>query len=168
MSAYYALRHTLLDGRVLRSGDRPGLEQETWALLALYQLLRMAMTDAAATRPGPTPTGPASPPSLLAARRQLTTAQGIITPAAPHPGNHGRAVLATCSPPAAPATAPAPSKAPPPATRPAAATPARPHPRPSPPSTSPISAPPPGTRSRPPGATAARRPPAPTATASPP
>ena len=27
-SAYYALRHTLLAGRVLRSGDRPGLEQE--------------------------------------------------------------------------------------------------------------------------------------------
>jgi hypothetical protein len=54
-SAYYALRHTLLDGRVLRSGDRPGLEQETWALLALYQLLRMAMTDAAATRPGTDP-----------------------------------------------------------------------------------------------------------------
>ena len=47
-SAYYALRHTLLQGRVLRSGDRPGLEQETWALLALYQLLRMTMTDATA------------------------------------------------------------------------------------------------------------------------
>ena len=29
----------------------PALEQETWALLALYQLLRMAMTDATATRP---------------------------------------------------------------------------------------------------------------------
>ena len=46
-SAYYALRHTLLQGRVLRSGDRPGLEQETWALLTGYQLLRMVMN-----RPG--------------------------------------------------------------------------------------------------------------------
>jgi Insertion element 4 transposase N-terminal/Transposase DDE domain len=54
-SAYYALRHTLLAGRVLRSEDRPGLEQETWALLATYQLLRMAMTDAAATLPAPRP-----------------------------------------------------------------------------------------------------------------
>jgi hypothetical protein len=61
-SAYFALRHTLLEGRVLRSGDRPGLEQETWALLTLYQLLRMAMVTR--SRPGlaPTRTGPASPP----------------------------------------------------------------------------------------------------------
>jgi hypothetical protein len=35
-TAYLALRHTLLDGHVLRSGDRPGLEQEVWALLTLY------------------------------------------------------------------------------------------------------------------------------------
>ena len=45
--AYLALRHTLLDGRVLRSHDRPGLEQEIWALLALYQALRRAMVTAA-------------------------------------------------------------------------------------------------------------------------
>src|SRR5919108_990756 len=62
-SAYYALRHTLLAGRVLRSGDRPGLEQEIWALLALYQLLRMAMTDAAATRPPPARPPPPPPPA---------------------------------------------------------------------------------------------------------
>lgn len=29
-SAYLALRSTLLGAHVLRSGDRPGLEQETW------------------------------------------------------------------------------------------------------------------------------------------
>src|SRR5215831_8313548 len=45
-SAYFALRHTLLDGHVLRSGDRPGVEQELWALLTLYQVLRMAMVTA--------------------------------------------------------------------------------------------------------------------------
>lgn len=44
--AYLALRHTLLEGRVLRSGDPAGLEQEMWALLALYQALRIAVTDA--------------------------------------------------------------------------------------------------------------------------
>ena len=54
-SAYLALRHTLLDGRVLRSGDRPGVEQELWALLTLYQLLRAAMVDAVETRPGTNP-----------------------------------------------------------------------------------------------------------------
>lgn len=46
-SAYFALRHTLLDGHVLRSGDPAGLEQEIWALLALYQVLRHAMVAAA-------------------------------------------------------------------------------------------------------------------------
>jgi hypothetical protein len=33
----------LLQGRVLRSGDPAGLEQEAWALLALYQALRPAL-----------------------------------------------------------------------------------------------------------------------------
>ncbi len=32
-SAYYALRHTLMNGRRLRSGDPFGVEQEMWALL---------------------------------------------------------------------------------------------------------------------------------------
>ncbi|MBV9382700.1 MAG: transposase [Streptosporangiaceae bacterium] len=53
--AYLALRHTLLDGRVLRSGDPAGLKQEMWALLALYQMLRIAITDAVATAPGTDP-----------------------------------------------------------------------------------------------------------------
>jgi transposase IS4-like protein/DDE family transposase len=150
-SAYYALRHTLLDGRVLRSGDRPGLEQETWALLALYQLLRMAMTDAAATRPGTDPDRASFTTALLAARRQLTTAQGIITPAAPHPGITGRAVLATLLPARRPRYSARTVKAP--ATR----YPARSgDPRPATPQAITaihitISAPAPGTRSRPPG-----------------
>jgi Insertion element 4 transposase N-terminal/Transposase DDE domain len=91
-SAYYALRHTLLAGRVLRSGDRPGLEQETWALLALCQLLRMAMTDAAATA-GADPDRASFTTAQQAAIDQLTAAQGIC-PATPHPGVIGRAVLA--------------------------------------------------------------------------
>jgi hypothetical protein len=43
---YLALRHTLLQGRVLRSGDPAGIEQETWALLAMYQALRTVVADA--------------------------------------------------------------------------------------------------------------------------
>jgi hypothetical protein len=51
-TAYLALRHTLLTGAVLRSQDRAGIEQEIWALLTLYQLLRIAMIEAIETRPG--------------------------------------------------------------------------------------------------------------------
>lgn len=76
-SAYYALRHTLLGGRVLRSGDRPGLEQELWGLLATYQVLRMAMTDAAQTG-GLDPDRASFTIALEAARDSLTTATGIL------------------------------------------------------------------------------------------
>ncbi len=76
-SAYFALRHTLLDGHVLRSGDRPGLEQETWALLTLYQLLRMAMVDAVETRPGTDPDRASFTTAMEAAKDQLTAAAGV-------------------------------------------------------------------------------------------
>jgi transposase IS4-like protein/DDE family transposase len=98
-SAYLALRHTLLDGRVLRSGDRSGIEQELWALLTLYQLLRMAMVTAVETRPGTNPDRASFTTALEAAREELTTARGIC-PAGPAdlPGAIGRAVLATLLP----------------------------------------------------------------------
>jgi Insertion element 4 transposase N-terminal/Transposase DDE domain len=97
-SAFYALRHTLLQGLVLRSGDQPGAEQETWALLALYQLLRRAMTDATAARPGTDPDRASFTTALQTARDQLTAAAGI-TPTTPAlPGAIGRAVLATLLP----------------------------------------------------------------------
>jgi hypothetical protein len=95
-SAYYALRCTLLNGHVLRSGDRSGLEQETWALLALYQLLRMAMTDAIETQPGTDPDRASFTSALETARDQLTAAAGIC--AAGQPGAIGRAVLTTLLP----------------------------------------------------------------------
>jgi len=98
-SAYFALRHTLLDGRVLRSGDRPGVEQELWALLTLYQLLRMAMVTAAETRPGTNPDRASFTTALEAAREELTAARGIC-PGGPAdlPGVIGRAVLSTLLP----------------------------------------------------------------------
>jgi Insertion element 4 transposase N-terminal/Transposase DDE domain len=98
-SAYLALRHTLLDGRVLRSGDRPGIEQELWALLTLYQLLRMAMVTAVETRPGTNPDRASFTTALEAAREELTAARGIC-PSGPAdlPGVIGRAVLATLLP----------------------------------------------------------------------
>jgi hypothetical protein len=98
-SAYFALRHTLLGGHVLRSGDRPGLEQETWALLTLYQLLRMAMVDAVETRPGTDPDRASFTTAMEAAKDQLTAAAGICPDGpADLPGAIGRAVLATLLP----------------------------------------------------------------------
>jgi hypothetical protein len=97
-SAYLALRHTLLDGRVLRSGDRPGVEQELWALLTLYQLLRMAMVDAVETRAGTDPDRASFTTALEAARDQLTAAAGVC-PADPSELTAiGRAVLDTLLP----------------------------------------------------------------------
>ena len=98
-SAYLALRHTLLGGHVLRSGDRPGVEQEVWALLTVYQLLRMAMVTAVETRPGTDPDRASFTTALEAARDQLTAAQGIC-PGGPAdlPGAIGRAVLGTLLP----------------------------------------------------------------------
>jgi Insertion element 4 transposase N-terminal/Transposase DDE domain len=98
-SAYLALRHTLLNGHVLRSGDRPGLEQETWALLTLYQLLRMAMVTAVETRPGTDPDRASFTTAMETARDQLTAARGICPDGpADLPGAIGRAVLATLLP----------------------------------------------------------------------
>jgi hypothetical protein len=98
-SAYFALRHTLLDGRVLRSGDRPGVEQELWALLTLYQLLRTAMVTAVETRPGTNPDRASFTTALETARQELTAARGICPDGpADLPGVIGRAVLSTLLP----------------------------------------------------------------------
>jgi hypothetical protein len=98
-SAYLGLRHTLLSGHALRSGDRPGLEQELWALLTLYQLLRMAMVTAVETHSGTDPDRASFTTALEAARDELTTARGIC-PEGPTdlPGAISRAVPATLLP----------------------------------------------------------------------
>ncbi|MEU4769990.1 hypothetical protein AB0H12_42905 [Actinosynnema sp. NPDC023794] len=77
-SAYYALRHTITAGRVLRSGDPAGLEQEMWSLLSLYQLLRTVMVDAAESRPGTDPDRCGFTTALHAVRDQVVQAAGII------------------------------------------------------------------------------------------
>lgn len=77
-SAYYALRHTILNGRVLRSRDPVGVEQEMWALLVLYQLLRRAMVEAAESRPGTDPDRCGFTIALHTARDLLVRAEGIL------------------------------------------------------------------------------------------
>ncbi|MDQ2589063.1 hypothetical protein CKY47_34995, partial [Saccharothrix yanglingensis] len=77
-SAYYALRHTITAGRVLRSGDRAGLEQEMWSLLTLHQLLRTVMVDTAQSLPGTDPDRCGFTIAPHAARDQAVQATGII------------------------------------------------------------------------------------------
>lgn len=77
-SAYFALRATLMKGRVLRSRDRFGIEQELWATLTLYQALRTAMTDAALAA-GADPDRAGFTHALTAARTQITLAGGVTT-----------------------------------------------------------------------------------------
>jgi len=92
--AYLALRHTLLHGRVLRSGDPAGLEQEMWALLALYQALRIAITDAVQTVPGTDPDRASYQIAVDVAQNMVTTAAGVTGPGDDLAGDIGRAVLA--------------------------------------------------------------------------
>jgi hypothetical protein len=103
---YLALRHTLLQGRVLRSKDPAGLQQEAWALLALYQALRTAVTDAVATAPGTDPDRASYQAAVDTARDLVTTARNITDPDDDLPGDIGRTVLARLNPPRRPRVCP--------------------------------------------------------------
>lgn len=77
-TGFLALKHTLTRGRVLRSQTPAGAEQELWALLTTYQILRIAMTDATDTQPGTDPDRAGFSVALHAARDQIITARSII------------------------------------------------------------------------------------------
>jgi hypothetical protein len=95
---YLALRHTLLQGRVLRSRDPAGLQQEAWALLALYQALRTAITDAVQSVPGTDPDRASYQAAIDTAQDLVTTARNITGPGDDLAGDIGRAVLARLNP----------------------------------------------------------------------
>ncbi|WP_216915554.1 transposase domain-containing protein [Nocardia noduli] len=98
-SAYYALRHTIMAGRVLRSGDPVGVEQEMWALLSLYQVLRTVMVDAAESRPGTDPDRCSFTIAFQTARDQVITA-GVAADEGNHPiGRIGARILDHLLPP---------------------------------------------------------------------
>ena len=104
---FYSLRCTLQQGLVLRSQDPVGVQQETWAQLAVYQALRRAMTDAVESVPGTDPDRAAFTVALETARDQLIAADGIL----PGPGRHdcgriGRVILENLLPPRRPRIAP--------------------------------------------------------------
>ena len=50
-TCYFSLKSTILDGRVLRSRTVPGIEQEVYALLTVYQALIRAACDLITARP---------------------------------------------------------------------------------------------------------------------
>jgi hypothetical protein len=95
---YLALRHTLLHGRILRSGDPAGLQQEIWALLTTYQLLRTAMVNAVEHTHGVNPDRAGFTTALTTAQNLLIKAENIIDDLDPI-GQIGRAVLADLAPP---------------------------------------------------------------------
>ena len=100
-TAYYSIKASMLDGRVLRSRSVPGIDQEVWALLTVYQALIRAAADTAATRPGLDTDQISFTVLLQTAASTITTAQGILPGPGPIDlaGEIGRAVLAALLPP---------------------------------------------------------------------
>ena len=64
--------------RVLRSRTLPGIAQEIYALLALYQVIRIAIADATTAVPGTDPDRASFSVALQAARDQVIQAAGVI------------------------------------------------------------------------------------------
>jgi hypothetical protein len=75
--SHLALRHTLADGRVLRSTDRTGFEQ---TLLTVYQALRRAMVTAIESRPGIDPDRASFTTALETAKDLLINATQTTDP----------------------------------------------------------------------------------------
>ncbi|WP_370355281.1 transposase, partial [Catenulispora sp. EB89] len=103
-TALHGLRQGLLHGHQLRSEDRFGIEQEMWALLCLYQLLRCAMVNATDTIKGSDPDRASFACAVDAARDQVVLAAGIQPTTSDDGrldlvGEIGRAVLADLNPP---------------------------------------------------------------------
>jgi hypothetical protein len=95
------MRHVSYGGELTWPNELAGDEQEVWALLTLYQLLRMAMVEAVETRPGLDPDRASFTTALQTARDQLIAApdthdqdNSTARPADDHGiGVIGRAVL---------------------------------------------------------------------------
>src|SRR5207244_8554931 len=78
-TAYLELKSSILGGRVLRARTPAGVDQEVYALLVTYQILRTAMADATNSRPGLDPDRASFTTAVHAARDQVVQAAGVIT-----------------------------------------------------------------------------------------
>jgi hypothetical protein len=93
-SAYFAIKKTMLGRRVLRARTMPGIAQELYALLVVYQAIRIAISDATAATPGADPDRASFSVALQAARDQVIQATGVIAGTVIDlVGTIGRAVL---------------------------------------------------------------------------
>jgi Transposase DDE domain/Insertion element 4 transposase N-terminal len=77
-TAYLELKSTILGGRVLRARTPDGVDQEVYALLVTYQILRTAMADATSTQPGLDPDRASFTVAFNAARDQVIMAASVI------------------------------------------------------------------------------------------
>jgi len=77
-TAYLELKSSILGGRVLRARTPQGIDQEVYALLVCYQLLRLAMADATSTQAGIDPDRASFTIALHTARDQLIQAAGVL------------------------------------------------------------------------------------------
>ena len=77
-TAYLELKSSILGGRVLRARTPQGIDQEVYALLVCYQVLRLAMADATSTQPGTDPDRASFTIALHTARDQLIQAAGVL------------------------------------------------------------------------------------------
>jgi hypothetical protein len=118
-TCYLELKSSILGGRVLRARTPQGVDQEVYALLVCYQVLRLAMADATSTQPGVDPDRASFTIALQAARDQLIQAAGVLAAATIDlAGKIGRQVLANLLPDRRLRVAPASSSGPSPSTRP--------------------------------------------------
>ena len=84
---------------MLRARTPAGIDQEIYALLITYQILRTAIADAASTRPGTDPDRASFTIAWQAARDQIVQAAGVITGTVIDlAGTIGRHVLASLLP----------------------------------------------------------------------
>jgi hypothetical protein len=99
-SAYFEIKKTMLGRRVLRARTLPAITQEIYALLMVYQAIRIAIADASLTAPGTDPDRASFTTALHAARDQVIQAQGVIAgETIDLAGTIGRHVLANLMPP---------------------------------------------------------------------
>lgn len=78
-TAYLELKSSMLGGRVLRARTPAGIEQEVYALLITYQLLRTAIADATTATPDLDPDRASFTIAWQAARDQVIAAGNVIT-----------------------------------------------------------------------------------------
>ena len=98
-SAYFEIKKTMLGRRVLRARTLPGITQEIYALLTVYQMLRIAITDATITAPGTDPDRASFTIALQAARDQVIQAANVIAgETIDLAGTIGRHILASLLP----------------------------------------------------------------------